>query len=272
MGEFVRLLIDEPADGAWNIAVDEAILRAASVRWGITTVRLYMWCRPTISAGYFTRLDEELLNRCKRDGIDVVRRLSGGGIVLHDDEVTYSVVFPKSLIGECSVLAAYRLISKGVVIGLRRLGIEARLVCDGLVSADGQDDEVRACKESHKRLSDQFCYAVRSPTDIVVGSMKLVGSAQARCKGAILQHGSVPLRWDEEMLCRLFGNGIIEGRAFTSLEELLLNKPSVDEVVEALCIGFEKAFAQRLQVGMLSEEEINLAIKLMERKWIFRCE
>lgn len=270
MGEgiCVRLLIDKPADGAWNMAVDEAVLRMTSIRRNMLTVRLYMWERPTVSVGYFSRLTEGLLDRCKKRGIDVVRRLSGGGIVFHDDEVTYSVVLPKGLISDCSVLTVCKFVSEGVIIGLSELGVDGRLAHSVSACASGR---VEGTIHGALPNAAEFCYAMHSPTDIVVGSAKLVGSAQARCNGAILQHGSVPLGWDKDMLRHLFGDGVLERHEFTSLEELLSYKPSVGDVIEALCVGFERAFGRALHVGKLSDDEVDLALRLAGRKWILRC-
>lgn len=266
----IRLLIDGPASGAWNMAVDEAILRTTSSGQDMLTVRLYMWERPTISAGYFSKLTDDLLGKCRLHGVDVVRRLSGGGIVLHDDEVTYSVVFPRQLIGDSSVFSVCKFVSRGVIIGLSKLGIEAHLACDISTCAGAQVKDA-TCSASVNRVDVGFCYAVRSPSDIVVDSVKLVGSAQARCNGAILQHGSVPLSWNGDLLHCLFGDGILEGRGFASLEEVLRCKPSADDVMRALRLGFEEAFGQRLHVGELSDEEVELAFRLSGRKWILRC-
>lgn len=266
----IRLLIDSPASGAWNMAVDEAILRTASVRQDMLTVRLYMWERPTISAGYFSKLTDDLLDKCKSRGVDVVRRLSGGGIVLHDDEVTYSVVLPRQLIGDSSVFSVCEFVSRGVIIGLSKLGIEAHLACDNSTCKNGQAENA-GCNTSVNRVDVGFCYAMCSPTDIVVDSRKLIGSAQARCNGAILQHGSVPLSWNRELLHCLFGDGILEGRGFASLEEVLRCKPSAEDVVGALRVGFEGAFGQRLHADELSDEEVDLAFRLSDRKWILRC-
>lgn len=269
-GDFIRLLIDKPADGAWNMAVDEAILRMASLGRSQTTVRIYMWKRPTISAGYFSRVSDELLRRCERRRIDVVRRISGGGIILHSDEVTYSVVLPRNSIWTCSTIETYRHIAEGVVTGLHRLGVEARLAWHAEL-ANAQNESCMSKHHGGARVSDKFCYTLRSQSDILVGSLKLVGSAQARCKGAILQHGSLPLSWDSELVGEIFDGDEISSCGFTSLSDILHRKPKVEEVIEALRYGFEYAFAARMRIGKLSEDEIELAIKLSNRRRILKC-
>ncbi|MFA4044825.1 MAG: hypothetical protein HZRFUVUK_001626 [Candidatus Fervidibacterota bacterium] len=251
----VRMLIDEPCDGLWNMAVDEALLRVASGKRCGITVRLYRWKHRTVSLGYFSVPDEMFVERCFKTGVDVVRRISGGGAVLHDDEVTYSIIVPRDAIKVSSVLDAYKQLADGVIRALHRLGVDAHFRFE------------RACGDELRRpMANQFCYSACSPVDIVVmGSLKLVGNAQARFKGSILQHGSLPLSWDRKTIESLFGDTASNG-CFVSLEDVLTVRPSYEEVIESLQAGFEEALMQPVCVGKLSDEERELASKIAMRK------
>jgi len=249
------MLIDEPCDGSWNMAVDEALLRVASSKRCGITVRLYRWKRKTVSLGYFSTLDAVFVNRCFRMGVDIVRRISGGGVVLHDDEVTYAIVMPREAIRTSSVLDAYKQLADGVIRALRYFGIDAHFRFE------------HACEDELRRpVANQFCYSVCSPVDIVVmGSLKLVGNAQAKFKDSILQHGSLPLSWDWKTIESLFG-AVASKRCFVSPEDVLTARPSYEEVIESLRAGFEEALMQSVYIDKLSDEEYELASKIAMRK------
>ena len=173
------------------MAVDEALLLTASDRW---TLRLYGWSKPTVSLGYAQPqrrgVDSRLAGRL---GVAVVRRITGGRAVLHADEVTYAIVGPIDggpLAGGVSV--AYRRIAHGLRLGLSRLGVDASLQRSG------------GARPPQERGP---CFAARSRHELEVDGRKLVGSAQRRSGGRLLQHGSILMGAPDPRLWRVLGAG-----------------------------------------------------------------
>src|SRR5256714_10530366 len=123
-----RLLLDSPAAGAWNMAVDEVLLEGVVAGTAPPTLRFYGWTPPCLSLGYFQPFDAVNLDGCRALGVDVVRRPTGGRAILHDRELTYSVVLPASTLGhDRGVLPSYRRLSLALQAGLQRLGIDVSL-------------------------------------------------------------------------------------------------------------------------------------------------
>ncbi|MDE2763326.1 MAG: biotin/lipoate A/B protein ligase family protein [Gemmatimonadota bacterium] len=262
-----RLLVDEPLPGAVNMARDHAL--AALARPGTGTLRFYRWSPATLSMGRnepVTPGYRQLLRRHPEMG--VVRRPTGGRAVLHDREVTYSVVLPVRVFG--GLRPAYGKINEGLVEGLRRLGVDAARATGGPGRA--RNPEAGPC----------FLEPARG--EVVVRGRKLVGSAQARIGGAILQHGSLLLVADQEALfsgghgerrgpagC---GDGVArEPRRAITLAELG-EVPPWNRLVAELAAGFEHVVAGRWSRGSLTGSERALAAKLEKRygsrEWTWR--
>lgn len=172
-----RLLIEaEPRSGAWNMAFDEALLEAAVDR-GQVALRIYRWAEPTLSLGYFQRIAPADLPEPLR-AVRHVRRLSGGGAILHDREWTYSCVVPKGHALAAKPELLYEEAHAALVRALAQRGVVAR--------PRGTND----------RAADRafLCFRRGDERDLLIGAHKIVGSAQRRRRGAVLQHGSVLLR------------------------------------------------------------------------------
>lgn len=260
-----RLIISEPLPGAMNMAVDEAVMLAVANRQAPPTIRFYRWSPPVVSLGYFQSLEKEVdLTACQKAGIDVVRRLTGGRAVLHQYELTYSLVATEDndrVAG--SVLASYLSISRGLLQGLAELGVGAEL-------AEGkkQGDTASAA-----------CFDAPSWYEMVVGEKKLVGSAQTRRHGSILQHGSVLVGLDADLLFSIlnFQNDKLRERAkayftakATCLQDILGYSPDFSR----LCAGFKKGFTTALGIELkeqhLTLEEIASARELAVNKYSAR--
>lgn len=170
-----RILREPPAGGAWNMAVDEALARCRAP--GEATLRIYRWARPTLSFGRNQpargRYDETVAPLI---GAEVVRRPTGGREVLHDRELTYSIILPLRRLG--GLREAYAEVNAGLVDALRSLGIAAE-AAPRLGRSPGPEAGA--------------CFAVAAPGEVTVAGRKLVGSAQARVEGSLLQHGSLLL-------------------------------------------------------------------------------
>ena len=199
-----RLLIDDAADAAWNMAADEAMLRMHAVGKIPPTLRFYSWQPRAVSLGYFQRADREVdLEECEKRGMRVVRRLSGGRTVLHDREVTYSLIVKESepYIPD-GVTASYLFFSRGIAAGLTSLGVEPSL----------HSPRQAAGLSSNASLRSAACFDAPSHYELTVGGRKIVGSAQTRRDGVLLQHGSILLDFDPESLVDVFAIAAEEGR------------------------------------------------------------
>ncbi|MCH7726328.1 MAG: lipoate--protein ligase family protein, partial [Planctomycetes bacterium] len=170
-----RLLIDAPAEGAWNMAVDEALLEAAESR-GEWSLRFYRWSEPTLSLGYFQSI-RELEDRWRSTAL--VRRTSGGGAIMHDAELTYSLTVPPTSPLARQPLRLYRAVHLSVIAALAEYGIDAKLC--------------QSPSEAPHKNQPLLCFQRRSAGDLLVGEAKVCGSAQRRRRGAVLQHGSIVL-------------------------------------------------------------------------------
>ena len=177
------VIIDPPLSGVVNMEKDDALLASASPDAPVV-VRVYRWSEPTLSLGHF----QDLEGRSEIEGLDRatwVRRRTGGGAILHDNELTYSVVIPdagdKVLKGHSESL--YRSVHLALADELRQLGWDANL------------SEECTCSTDSNRKSEPFlCFSRRSPVDLIVGAYKIMGSAQRRTSKGLLQHGSLLLR------------------------------------------------------------------------------
>jgi lipoate-protein ligase A len=203
-----------------------------------------------LSIGYFQEMKKIDLEGVKKHGYGLVRRLTGGRAVLHENELTYSVVvseehpdMPKN------VTEAYRVISEGILQGFRELGLDA---------------DFSIPMEKLKRTQSAVCFDQPSWYELVVGGRKAAGSAQTRKKGVILQHGAIPLDIDEDKLFDLFVYPSREARekaqnGFRSKAvaiNLLRDRPAtLEEAKKAFRTGFEKGLNIRLEPFSLSEEQ-----------------
>jgi lipoate-protein ligase A len=169
-----RLIIDEPTDGAWNMALDEELLQAAETD-GIATLRFYQWIEPTLSLGYFQRHADRRLHTASAS-CPLVRRSTGGGAILHDCELTYSIVLPLFDGFHLNTQWLYRAVHDSLIETLADFGVTANR-CNG---------------QAMNSAGEPFlCFQRRTPGDVVVGDHKIAGSAQRRRRCAILQHGSI---------------------------------------------------------------------------------
>ena len=245
-----RVLIDGPSDGAWNMAVDEAILEAyeRADPKPAPTLRLYGWQPATLSLGRAQKAGgSHDLRVVSQEGIGLVRRPTGGGAVLHEFERTYAVIGALGLPPfSGGVIATYRTIAEALKRGLMRLGVAAIPV-----------EPVRGSA----RETPAACFERLGAWELVANGRKLVGSAQARRRGALLQHGSIPMRLDPSRLAAVLGAPVDASR-FTDLESA--RGAAVDPAsVDAACVdGFEETFDVRLVHGSLTESEALRAAEL----------
>ena len=263
-----RLLRSPHAGGAANMATDDAILRAVAEGSAPPTLRFFGWTPPCLSLGYAQPAGEVDRQRLARFGYGLVRRPTGGRAILHTDELTYSVIAPMDeprVRG--GVVESYQQLSAGLLAGLARLGLNVRA-----------DKEYGAAEAGMAK--GPVCFEVPSNYEITVGAggqpRKLLGSAQVRKQGVVLQHGTLPLTGDIGRICdalvfdseaeRQRVRDRVHARA-TTVAEVIGRDVSWDEAAAAVAQGFAAALNLVLQEGLLTPAEIALAEQLRAEKY-----
>lgn len=248
-------------DAAENMALDEALLKWHSENKIPPTIRFYGWKRPSLSVGYFQDAEKTInFSGLKKHGCEFVRRLTGGSAVLHDDELTYSIIvsekhpkIPKS------VNQAYYILSQGLLEGYRQLGVEAEF-------------SVR----KGKRERTAVCFEKPAIYEIVVGGKKLSGNAQTRKDGVLLQHGSIPMTFNTEMLFDLFkfSSERLRERQRRSFEKKAIAINSItkkihtyDSLKKAFLAGFQNKLNITLEPMSLSVDQMEFIQSLAEKKY-----
>lgn len=298
-GGRIRALEDGAASGAWNMAVDQALMAAA--RTGLVTVRLYGWNPPCLSLGRNERArgGYDAVQAALR-GVDIVRRPTGGRAVYHGDELTYSVVAPAEPWG--GLRESYARINRALARGLRALGAPAETA--------RQDAAGRPAPLSG--AGGRACFQDPAAGEVLARGRKLVGSAQWRDGDALLQHGSILLTDQQAVVARLRlfrtsprsgapGPGTSGARSARSarsggsrigatlsgaapatlapagavgLEELLPRRPAVEELRAALLHGFQEELGRPVEPGDLSrverEEARRLEARYRDPAWTWR--
>ena len=241
-----RLLLHSANDAFTNMAIDEALLIS-----GKPTIRFYKWKPSAISIGYFQGIEEEVnLNECKRLNVDVVRRITGGGAVFHDEngEITYSLVAPEEMLPK-NILESCNKICSSLAKGLHHLGLNAKF----------------------------------SPlNDVVVNGKKISGSAQTRRYGNVLQHGTVLINVDVGKMFSLLkvSKKKIEDKNIENASKRVtwlrkeIGEVSEEKITESLKKGFEEGFGIELVEGEMEKGEIErvktLREKYASREWNFK--
>lgn len=238
-----RLLVDPPHDGAWNMAVDEAILEAYEDAASPLppTLRLYGWRPAALSLGKTQRAEGAHDARAlHEDGVDLVRRPTGGEAVLHEHERTYAVVGAGGAppFGGGPV-DTYRALARALVAGLARLGIAAEAI-------------EPAAKGRVRR--GVICFERVGAWEIAASGRKLVGSSQFRRRRAFLQHGSLPLRLEAPRLARLTGVPTDASR-FTDVDSAAGRTVDPAELDRAVVAGIEEVFGATCVAGRLTPAE-----------------
>lgn len=233
-----RLLVDGPASGEWNMGVDEALLASAACG-GPPTLRFYTWDGPWLSLGYGQPDDPVRLAACEAGGVRVVHRATGGRAVLHGADLTYALAAPEALL-PAGLQASYQRVGEGLLAALRALGVEAvKSRPDAAGPARGEFD----------------CFGAPAAHELCAAGRKLVGSAQRRARGGVLQHGSIRFDPDSESARRPAG---LEPEAATSLTEQGFRGP-LEAVIDACARALARTLDADLEPGSLSGPELEMA-------------
>ncbi len=263
-----RLVIDEsPRSGAANMAIDQAIAEACVAGESLPTLRFYRWHPPAVSLGRHQSVGDVNLEAITARGYELVRRPTGGRAILHTDELTYSVAGAESeprLSG--GVMDAYLRLSNALLAGLEMLQV---------VAVDKAAGTVRAGPNV-----SAACFEVPSAYEITAGGRKLLGSAQSRRAGYVLQHGTLPLVGDITRLIDVLHlaedessalRQELSARAGTLAQALGVgdDSPAVqfDAVWPALCKGFEQVLSLRFKQSTLTAGEMRRAAELIRQQY-----
>jgi lipoate-protein ligase A len=245
-----RLLPLQTNNAAMNMSIDEAILNARVAEQVPNTLRLYRWQPSAVSVGRNQVPENEVyLDACSQWGVDVVRRVSGGGTVYHDydGEVTYSLIAKTADLGTSDITTVYAKVYQAIKDTLRILGITA----------------------------DFSCGDAKNCPNMTVGGKKISGSSQTVTHGVVLQHGtllrSVDLPRMFELL-QLKGVSCLQAadiakRKITSIQDELGHKVSPDTVANALAQGFKATLKIQLEPDQLTPQELEAANKFYREKY-----
>jgi lipoyl(octanoyl) transferase len=259
-----RLLYTPPSSGAWNMAVDESILEHIYRGEAMPTLRLYAWKPACLSLGQAQSFADVDMERVKANGWEVVRRMTGGRAILHTDELTYSVTgsADESILAG-GILESYNRLAQALMFAMRELGLPVEIKED-------------AGRTSGVTSANPVCFEVPSTYEITVNGKKLIGSAQARKKEGVLQHGSLPLIGDLTRICQalIFKDEAAREVAAQRLQERATTVESIigvetawETVAQAFVHGFESQLGIHFQRGEMSRSESERAEELVREKY-----
>jgi len=218
-------------DAYSNMAIDEAIFTMREKREVSPTLRFYGWRPAAVSIGYFQRIEDPSLQEYKRQKLTIVRRFTGGGAILHKNEITYSLACPTNeFIAFSNIEKTQQLVHQAIILALQSLSINAQLK-----------------RKQSKKPDPYFCFVNPSKDDVIEEGQKIVGSAQRRRNRTFFQHGSIKIS-----------------------PEIKQEKKNRGKIIDSLVLGFEKKLGIRLLPGQLTREEVKLSRQLREVKYSTR--
>lgn len=234
-----------------NMAIDEYLLQDFMEK-GVPSFRLYGWNPAGLSIGINQKIDTVNTELCQDLGIPVVRRMTGGGAILHKNELTYSLAVPRESVGmNTSIRESFEAISKFIIETYSGFGLEARYARD-------------VYPEQKHGQHSPFCFSSSEEYDMIIAGRKIGGNAQARKKTAVFQHGSIPLKnvSGEELTY-----GALKTVEYTSLSELKGCSVSPAQAADICTIAFAKIFGADLVSSCFTIEEKRRIVDLMRDKY-----
>jgi lipoyl(octanoyl) transferase len=258
-----RFIPYQTASAALNMAIDEAIMKAHREGKVPPTLRFYGWEPAALSIGYFQKAEKEVdFKRLEEHGIGFVRRMTGGRAILHDQELTYSVIVAENhpLIPR-TVRESYRVINQGLLEGFRHLQMNASLMSP---------------RKGEKASSSPVCFDVSADYELVMEGKKIAGSAQVRQRGVMLQQGSIPLEIDVDLLFSVLR--FPSERVKERLQQTFADKAvaihrfrkepvALQEVIAAFFAGFQQGMGLKLTIAELTEGERSLAQEIAQKRY-----
>ena len=248
-------LIDTGFNDAFaNMAIDEAL----AINCKEPILRIYQWKPKAVSIGYNQNMQKEINSEfCRKNNIDVVRRITGGKAVFHENELTYSFIIPEKLnLLPQNIVESYKIIANALVIALKKIGINANI------------------RKINEKINTPICFNSSSWHELTVNGRKISGSAQRRFEGKMLQHGPISIDFDYKTNSLLFkSNNEIDNidnlkKRITSISNELNKEIDIKKLKDALRHGFEKNFDFGIVADSLNNDEKLLATKLLKEKYL----
>lgn len=252
-----RFVFTGENDGFTNMAMDEAVLSGLKEGFSTPVLRVYQWNPPAISIGYFQKASDIDFEKCVRDGIGVVRRLTGGRAVLHFEELTYSILFTEEDFIPFKKKEIFNLVSLCLLDSLNILGIESRVV-----------------ERSRGNLKSPNCFASPAQYEIeTLDKKKIIGSAQLIREGILLQHGAIPITTSYSRISSYVKCPDNPSKKVSSLNTLSNFEIFPEDLLASLRAGFSNHLP--LNDGFLNEYELKKIPELVEKKysqreWMFK--
>lgn len=248
------LIVDKaPLKGSLNMAVDEYLLHLLE-HDSLTYLRFYQWEKPTVSLGYSQDVHEVVdINYCRENGIDIVRRITGGKLVLHHHEITYSVCSSDEKTFPPRLSDSYRLISQALILGLEKMGIASYLASDTPASYV---------------KGNMPCFSHPARNEIEVDGKKIVGSAQKRLGARFIQHGSIPVEDNGDLLELVTSLKGGEGKlCMTSLSQVLGQEVNFEWAVGHFTAGFSEYFGINLVPKAFKAEDMEKIFEIRRNRY-----
>jgi lipoate-protein ligase A len=257
-----RLLLESiPEQGAWNLAEDEVLLRKVANGESSPTLRLYCWKLPALIIGRGQHISDVNQDVVHQDGIELLRRMTGGTAVLNTNVISYSVAVPKEekrLSG--SIVESYRGISIALAAGLELIGLHN-------VEAKPMDQILAKQNRTHRT---PVCFEIPSYYELTINGRKLVGSSQMRIRDGILQHGTFYLDGDISDICRYLTPSISRDRIrlrTINLREALGRTIAYCDVAQAFVHGFRRTLNLDFATGKILPHEEDMIRRLVHEKY-----
>jgi lipoate-protein ligase A len=250
----LRLIIDPPLSGPLNMAIDEVLLESAATN-GIATLRVYQWMEPTLSLGYFQAAADRQSHHPSL-ACPLVRRASGGGAILHDRELTYSLGLPEKSQGAAASRRLYEMCHLTLVEVLGNLGLSPELFSSGPLCETAPDT-------TQANPQPFLCFQRRSCFDIVSCGSKIVGSAQRRRRGGIMQHGSILL------------SRSVYAPELPGMEQLAGKAVTTGEIIQLWPPRLAGSLGRPVQPGSLTDAELSASKAVCRERftaedWVYR--
>lgn len=258
-----------PCSPSYNMALDEALLDMHSQGEIPPVIRFYEWNPATLSIGYFQSAEKDIdFDALKTQQLGFVRRPTGGRAVLHESELTYSIIVTEEYPNmPATVTEAYRVLSEGLLVGFQNLGLDAYFSIP-----DTEEKQADLMKPK-----SAVCFDAPSWYELVVEGKKVAGSAQTRQKGVILQHGAILLDLDEEKLLSVFKFSSPEAKErmrrklpekAVAINQLTDMEITIPQCIKAFKEGFEQALEIELVPYELTDEQLQYVKTLEETKYL----
>ncbi|WP_420266158.1 lipoate--protein ligase family protein [Candidatus Magnetominusculus dajiuhuensis] len=258
-----RLIEYSAGDAGFNMAADEAVALMVESGDSPPTLRFYGWTVPSVTIGAFQRIANINTAVCQTLNISVVRRPTGGRAIVHDDELTFSFsTGTRAAPFSESLLYNYTTIGTAFFQAFQRLGLDCAITQRRLKR-----------QEASPATANPMCFSAASYSEITIDGRKILGAAQKRYRGALLEQGAIPLSVNRPLLSQVFGSGTTDNDTVAGLREFDASI-TLSSVQTAVVEAFEKVFNIRLHPGQLAEQEMSLAQELLKKyqspQWTFR--